>query len=312
MSALPPEHDIHRHLERWLRSCEPDSRLVEVRPLSGGVSSTMTAFTTCDGTTETTRVLRQPNDWTLAHVPDAVRREHDRLAALFGEGLPVQRPRFLDETGAHVDRPGFVIDYVEGTADFAPADIGAAADGYADLLARIHRIDPATEGLGLDSLARHPFDVTVPDALGDLPVDAMRAALQAATSQPARNDAVLLHGDVWPGNVLWQDGELAAIIDWEDAAAGDPLQDLSITRLDLFWAFGQEAAQRATGRYLQRTDLDARQLPLWDLLTALRPGESLATWATNYPGVGRPDVTVQSMEEARTDFVRRALADLDS
>ena len=32
----------------------------------------------------------------------------------------------------------------------------------------------------------------------------------------------LLHGDYWPGNVLWQQGRLAAVLDWEDAALGGP------------------------------------------------------------------------------------------
>jgi aminoglycoside phosphotransferase (APT) family kinase protein len=38
---------------------------------------------------------------------------------------------------------------------------------------------------------------------------------------------VLLHGDFWPGNALWRDGALVAILDWEDAAIGDPLADVA-------------------------------------------------------------------------------------
>ena len=29
------------------------------------------------------------------------------------------------------------------------------------------------------------------------------------------NRPVLLHGDFWPGNILWRDGRLVAVIDWE-------------------------------------------------------------------------------------------------
>jgi aminoglycoside phosphotransferase (APT) family kinase protein len=35
----------------------------------------------------------------------------------------------------------------------------------------------------------------------------------------------LLHGDYWPDNTLWRDGRLVCVIDWEDAALGDPLAD---------------------------------------------------------------------------------------
>src|SRR5438067_5191571 len=30
----------------------------------------------------------------------------------------------------------------------------------------------------------------------------------------ARNERVLLHGDFWPGDTLWRDGRLVAVIDW--------------------------------------------------------------------------------------------------
>jgi aminoglycoside phosphotransferase (APT) family kinase protein len=37
----------------------------------------------------------------------------------------------------------------------------------------------------------------------------------------------VLHGDYWPGNVLWRDGRLVGVIGWEEAAFGDPLADLA-------------------------------------------------------------------------------------
>jgi aminoglycoside phosphotransferase (APT) family kinase protein len=33
--------------------------------------------------------------------------------------------------------------------------------------------------------------------------------------------------------VLWRDGRIVAVIDWEDAQVGDPLADLANTRLEL-------------------------------------------------------------------------------
>jgi aminoglycoside phosphotransferase (APT) family kinase protein len=37
---------------------------------------------------------------------------------------------------------------------------------------------------------------------------------------------VLVHGDFRFGNLIWNGGELAAVIDWERATIGDPMQDL--------------------------------------------------------------------------------------
>ncbi len=45
----------------------------------------------------------------------------------------------------------------------------------------------------------------------------------ATSSRPA---ATWTHLDLHPGNILTNDGELAGIIDWSEAAAGDPASDL--------------------------------------------------------------------------------------
>src|SRR5690606_20855011 len=87
-----------------------------------------------------------------------------------------------------------------------------------------------------------------PGARAALETERIRDALgRAAPPQPGA--AALLHGDYWPGNVLWRAGRLAAVIDWEDAALGDPLADLAISRLDLLWIFGPEAMRAFTDRY---------------------------------------------------------------
>ena len=71
--------------------------------------------------------------------------------------------------------------------------------------------------------------------------------MAAAWPLVRRNPAVLLHGDFWPGDVLWQAGRLTAVLDWEDAQVGDPLADVGNTRLEFLWAFGREAMQQFTG-----------------------------------------------------------------
>ena len=64
---------------------------------------------------------------------------------------------------------------------------------------------------------------------------------------------MLLHGDFWPGNILWRYGQLVAVIDWEDAALGDPLADVANSRLEILWAFGIDAMQSFTHYYQSLT-----------------------------------------------------------
>ena len=51
------------------------------------------------------------------------------------------------------------------------------------------------------------------------------------------------------------------MIDWEDAAIGDPLADLANARLEILWAYGWDAMTTFTARYLARCSVDVTALP---------------------------------------------------
>ena len=101
---------------------------------------------------------------------------------------------------------------------------------------------------------------------------------------PSRNDAVLLHGDFWPGNTLWRDGELVALIDWEDAAVGDPLADLANGRLEVLFAFGEDAMDEFADAYrAAMPELDYADLAQWDLYALRRLVAEMPNWGLD-PG----------------------------
>ena len=45
-----------------------------------------------------------------------------------------------------------------------------------------------------------------------------------------RGESVLLHGDPWPGNLLWIGDRCVGLIDWKEAGVGDPGVDLGKLR----------------------------------------------------------------------------------
>ena len=171
-------------------------------------------------------------------------REHRESALEFSllqvlEGTVIPVPR-----PRLLDENGkyLVIDYVQSGPPPEPPDVARA---LADGLAEIHRFD-TTELAFLPTL--------------DKP-------------------GVLLHGDLWPGNVLWQEGRIAAIVDWEDAALGDPLRDLAVSRLELLWAYGREEMDEFTARYrTARPNVDLTALPERDLEAAERLTPQLPNW----------------------------------
>ncbi|MEM9159893.1 MAG: phosphotransferase, partial [Verrucomicrobiota bacterium] len=134
-----------------------------------------------------------------------------------------------------------------------------------------------------------------------------KASLKAIWPIPNLNPLSLVHGDYWPGNVLWKDEQLIAVIDWEETCIDDPLIDLAIARLDVRWVYGKEAMDTFTRLYLRANPIDRTHLHRWDLFAAIRPGDRLAEWAPGYPQLGRDDITAETMTLERRDFAAEAL-----
>ncbi len=82
-----------------------------------------------------------------------------------------------------------------------------------------------------------------------------------ATAAEYTDDAVWLHGDMSPGNLLVQTGELAAVLDFGCCAVGDPACDLTIA-----WTYFEGESRRA---FRDAVDVDestwkrARGWALW-------------------------------------------------
>jgi aminoglycoside phosphotransferase (APT) family kinase protein len=293
-----------------LRVVEPSARLLREWTLPGGISAVMTAIEAewPDGSTRRI-IVREPLE---SGRTVTVSEEGALLARLASLGLPV--PKVLHvEGGAEMDaRPWIALAYIDGAPAVAPNDRQAAALELADVLAGIHAVDtsvPEIAALRDRTAAVTRYLARPPDVLDvDLQEDKVRATLTARWP-PGRPDRLgLLHGDFWPGNVLWRDGAVAAVIDWEEASLGDPLADVGISRLDILWAYGPEASDAFTARYATNTGADLAALPLWDLVAALRPAGFLSSWAVDWPKLGRPDVTADTMRADHRWFTSRALA----
>jgi aminoglycoside phosphotransferase (APT) family kinase protein len=298
-------------LGRIVQGAFPGSHITSCLTLDGGISSGAVAVAiVLDDGTERQVVVRRPNHATRAESQRIARTEHVVLTHCLEHGVAVPRACFVD-----LEAPAIVLDYVEGAPDFSPADLDLLCREMAEQLAAIHRV-PLDEGLSLlhrriDSVSRDLRDAPqTPDAsLGETGI---RTALNQLWPWPQRNADVLLHGDYWPGNLLWKDGRLMAVIDWEECERGDPLADLSVARLDVLWAYGVAAMEAFTHHYRERTGVDVENLARWDLCVALRPMSRLAHWASVYarPPILRPDVTEASMRAGHRSFIEQAVSSL--
>lgn len=286
---MSSEEAIFNKFAQVARAIDPGGTLIRTWKLNGGVSAQVTALEVRrqDGALQR-MVVRQHGPADLQHNPRIAADEFRLLQLVHAHGVAVPAAYYADESGAVFDTPYVVIEFVEGSTEFGAADVSGMLDQLAAQLASIHRLNgsnadlsflPSKAGWYADKLRNRPERLD--DSIDE---GRIRDRLERVWPLPQRNQSVLLHGDYWPGNILWRDGRLAAVLDWEDAAVGDPLADLGNTRIELLWAFGAEAMDRFTQEYKARMSLDYTDLPYWDLCAALRPAFKLAEWTAGDAG----------------------------
>ena len=117
-----------------------------------------------------------------------------------------------------------------------------------------------------DSKAGHPLTVPIFEAVLEL-----RAGLRRV--RPA-----LLHMDYWPGNILWHQGRISALVDWDAASYGDPALDVAYFRMNMYLRGIKEAADMFLDFYEAESG-PVGNVGFWELACAARPLPEPALWA---------------------------------
>lgn len=307
---------LRRKLDLVVQQLVPSGELLDARQLQGGISAEMTALDIrrADGTTLQV-IVRRPGESTYRKNPHAARDEFRILQLTRSFGISSPPPLYLDDSRTIFSTPYLVVEYIHGEPDFAPRDLSNFVRQFASHLATIHRIQPAIADLDFLSRRTIPFPELARPATPDLDPafqqSRIRNLLNSAPSSLPKNPPSLVHGDYWQGNLLWRDGRLVAVIDWEDAAVDDPLYDVAISRLDLFTISGRPAMDLFTRTYQSVMPLDFTPLPYWDMNAALRlarlAGPDLNAWAAFFPPFGRSDITAQTILADYQAFVAQAV-----
>ncbi|MEP7285101.1 MAG: phosphotransferase [Chloroflexota bacterium] len=318
---------IDQHiLEQIVQRVRAGDKLLHAEALVGGVSAQVALLEVqhADGGTRK-YLLRVHGERDRARNSDIAQHEFSLLKILHTAGLPVPQPHYLDISGEVYPIPYLMLDYLNGATNFSPKNLTDFLQQSVELLAKIHQLkqnlaveDSSTLDFLPDRVAhvlsqigqieQIDYQTELLDALG---LGKLRDTLRTLFPLKQVNTPTLLHGDFWAGNLIWQEEKLVGIIDWENAELGDPLSDLSITRLDMLWAFGKDAMYDFTQAYQTlMPHLDYGNLPAWDLFAAIRPGNQLGEWAATWAGYGRSDVTLTTMRESQLWFVKQAVEQL--
>jgi aminoglycoside phosphotransferase (APT) family kinase protein len=153
-----------------------------------------------------------------------------------------------------------------------PAQLGAA-------LATLHGVDTAS----LSSLPTTDQLTQYRDVLDQLgqPHPTFELAFKwLAANRPAVRPPTLVHGDFRLGNIIVGADGLRAVIDWELAHLGDPMEDLGWLCVKA-WRFGSSLPVAGVGEYQQLFDayeaaggraVDADEVRWWEVMGTLKWG----------------------------------------
>jgi aminoglycoside phosphotransferase (APT) family kinase protein len=255
-AAVRVDEINEQRLTKYLREKLQDDAATasKVTILGGGYSKETTLFTISSATLNDNFVLRRdtPADIFSGLDVHSVPDEFRLLRILFERGIPIAEPMFCENSSDIINGPAFgIMRMVSGatTGDIYGSDQRPPAElqrTLAQVMARVHLMEPLTD-LNINATLE-PSLWTKPagecarnyinawyrryKAVGHLPIPALHGMfnwllenIPIADGRPA-----LIHADFGFHNLLFDDGQLTAVLDWEFAHVGHPAEDIGYMR----------------------------------------------------------------------------------
>jgi aminoglycoside phosphotransferase (APT) family kinase protein len=227
-----------------------------------------------------------------------------------GKGVPTPRTVLLEEEGAELERPFFIMQRVDGGAAggvFGPDPYGvhakAIGEAFFTILGRIAAepvgalpISEVAPAPAPEDCWRRELDhwAGVIDADEGHPQPIVRAAIRRLrrTPPPPASKIAVVHGDFRSGNFLHDgQGRIIAVLDWEMAHLGDPLEDLAWA-MDPLWSPAGDA--RISG-----TVPRAEAIALWSAASGLAVDPHAFAWWRLFASVKGQAIWTSAAKEWR-------------
>lgn len=190
-------------------------------------------------------IVRRPPPPPILPGAHDVLREARFLNALENTPVPVAKVLATSTAGEVLDVPFYVMTYIEGPVATVvtpeplnnPADRRLIGESLVDTLAALHSVDwraagltdlGRPEGFNARHVSRMAALIAEPD--GSAPPEFADITAWLLTHAPAESGDAIIHLDYRLGNVILapdSPGRVAAVLDWELAAIGDPLFDFA-------------------------------------------------------------------------------------
>lgn len=273
-------------LEGALRGALDVAEIRGLRRLSGGASRETWSFDAV-GADGAVRPLILRRDPVGAARTGGMSVEHALFAEAAAAGVPVPAVFLASDDPVVLGSPALVMERLEGEtiprkilrdAEYASARPLLASQCGA-VLASLHRmrVDAVPGLVQQDQVAQYR---SVLDGLGQ-PHPAFELAFRwLEANRPTLGESVIVHGDFRNGNLIVGSEGVRAVLDWELAHLGDPMEDLGWLCVKS-WRFGSDLPVGGFGTYDQLVSsyeeasgsaVDRAGLHWWETLGTLKWG----------------------------------------
>ncbi|MCZ6539124.1 MAG: phosphotransferase [Chloroflexi bacterium] len=318
MPGIPPA-PTQSQFEQIAKAIDPNASVISTRKLVGGISCRMDVLEICLPDTTTQKVVtRQYWESRGPQSRPPPRGESAVLRTLTANQIPAPRVIVTEDQASEIfGRPAIVISYLEGVPDLAPTDLQDWASQLARAIAKVHAIEVPDELKSvprshIDSVTKwmgapEPPEKFVKHESGVELWHAMRGLWPGVDTSASQ----LIHTDFWPGNTLWKNGKLLAIVDWEWPALGEPIGDVAYFLSDAAYA-GFDIEKTFLDTYEQASGRPVHDLLFWKMMATAIPMPDIGGWAQGYAELGIRTVCPDDIRHAHSEYVQNLLAEFHS
>jgi len=325
-TSMSYEGRIAAGLRELVATLVPGAAVEGLQRLSGGATQETWRFEVASSAGSTTMILRRAPSGRLSQEAVGLDIEARLISAARDRDVPVPRVRHVltpdDGLGS-----GFIMDFVEGETlggRIVKSETFAAvretlSRRCGEILAKVHSIDtaqfPSLRSSAPMELLQH-WEAQYRSTQWPRPVFvcAFRWLRQTCPPPPAR--PCVVHGDFRNGNLIIGADGIRAVLDWELAHIGDPMEDIGWLCVNS-WRFGR--MDKVVGGFGDLADLiagynQAGGAPIriesckwWEVFGTLRWGVMCATmtaaFRTTDPTVERAAIARRA-SETEIDLLR--------
>ncbi len=304
--STPQLNSIGEALARYLRDAwKRPVTCTTISQIPGGASrETYRIRLNVSGESQGVILRRDP---TSSLIDTERAHEFKTYRAVYGTRVPVPEPILLEENSpGALERPFSLTREVPG-CEASPALLttppfvehrSEIGERKWTILGHLAATDIDSVDLAFMDRPEHPAaheleywaGVIAKDALHPQPVADAAIRFLRRTLPPKPSKLALVHGDYRSGNFLYNtSGEIHAVLDWEMAHIGDPLEDLAWS-FDPLWCWPEK---QLAGNLLLRLDA----LRIWERASGLTVDREAFRWWQIFASVKALAIWISSAED---------------